>query len=212
MAAITTEPCFTTSPSTDIGFRAGSIVASVSTSTSTFPPSPRTGDARSDGDRAPAVAEGRHERPPDSGERHAVCGRFGPATDGSTAARFELHDLGDRGSGRHRPEHPCSFVVALDQIDHVCPAGEREIRRVSRSTGKYAERCSVFGTHVRSVARVGQRRDDSPSPKNSTKVPTTPCARSICVSDRTRSVAVVPAGSAPTTRTPRTSGCGRKIG
>jgi hypothetical protein len=36
--------------------------------------------------------------------------------------------------------------------------------------------------------------------------PTTPCARSICVNVSTRSVAVVPAGRTPVTRTPITIG------
>jgi hypothetical protein len=62
------------------------------------------------------------------------------------------------------------------------------------------------------VARSATDSDDRPSPKNSTNVPTTPCSRSICVSVSTRSVAVVPAGSAPTVRTPMMTGCGRNIG
>ena len=53
-----------------------------------------------------------------------------------------------------------------------------------------------------SVARSAIGSDESPSPKNSTNLPTTPWARSICVRVSTRSVAVVPAGSAPIVRTP----------
>src|SRR5437660_1738744 len=63
-----------------------------------------------------------------------------------------------------------------------------------------------------SVARSSTRRLDRPGPKNSTKLPTTPRARSIWVSVRTRSVAVVPVGSAPFVRTPTTLGHGRKSG
>ena len=63
-----------------------------------------------------------------------------------------------------------------------------------------------------SVARSAIDSDESPSPKNSTNLPTTPCARSISVSVSTRSVAVVPAGNAPVMRTPITTGCGRNIG
>ena len=45
-----------------------------------------------------------------------------------------------------------------------------------------------------SVARSASSSVEHPSPKNSTNLPTTPCARSIWVSVRTRSVAVVPGG------------------
>ena len=62
------------------------------------------------------------------------------------------------------------------------------------------------------VARSATLSVVSPSPKNSTNFPTTPWARSICVSVSTRSVAVVPGGSAPAVRTPSTTGCGRNIG
>ena len=62
------------------------------------------------------------------------------------------------------------------------------------------------------VARSSTVSVESPAPKNSTNFPTTPCARSISVSVRTRSVAVVPAGSTPVMRTPTTIGVGRNIG
>src|SRR5438046_2486841 len=55
-----------------------------------------------------------------------------------------------------------------------------------------------------SVARSGTDSDDSPSPKNSTNLPTTPWARSISVSVSTRSVALVPGGRARTARLPIT--------
>ncbi len=51
-----------------------------------------------------------------------------------------------------------------------------------------------------------------PGPKNSTKRPTTPRLRSICVTVRTRSVAVAPSLSAPDSRTPTTSGSTIEIG
>ena len=80
------------------------------------------------------------------------------------------------------------------------------------STGKYAAVAPYSGHMLDSVARSASSRVEHPSPKNSTNVPTTPCALSISVSVNTRSVAVVPAGSAPPTRTPRTCGRGRNIG
>ena len=83
---------------------------------------------------------------------------------------------------------------------------------VCSSTGKYADVAPYSGHMFDSVARSATLSDDSPSPKNSTNFPTTPCARSICVSVSTRSVAVVPGGSAPVVRTPTTTGCGRNIG
>src|SRR6266542_22477 len=63
-----------------------------------------------------------------------------------------------------------------------------------------------------SVARSASSSVEQPGPKNSMNFPTTPCCRSICVRVSTRSVAVVPAGSAPLIRTPTTMGHGRNIG
>ncbi len=59
------------------------------------------------------------------------------------------------------------------------------------------------------VARSASGRWSSPSPKNSTNLPTTPRRRSICVTVRTRSVAVVPSGRAPESLKPMT--CGTSI-
>ena len=47
------------------------------------------------------------------------------------------------------------------------------------------------------VARSASGNAATPGPKNSTNMPTTPCARSRSVSVSTRSVAVAPSGSAP---------------
>ncbi len=62
------------------------------------------------------------------------------------------------------------------------------------------------------VARSGSPRWSSPGPKNSTNLPTTPLARSICVTVSTRSVAVVPSFSAPVSLKPITSGISIEIG
>ena len=56
------------------------------------------------------------------------------------------------------------------------------------------------------VARSGSVRFFTPSPKNSTNLPTTLAWRSISVTLSTRSVAVTPCLSAPVTCTPTTSG------
>ncbi len=80
------------------------------------------------------------------------------------------------------------------------------------SHGKNEAVAPYSGHMLESVARSSTRSDDRPGPKNSTNFPTTPCARSICVSVSTRSVAVVPGGSSPLVRTPTTTGQGRNIG
>jgi hypothetical protein len=59
------------------------------------------------------------------------------------------------------------------------------------------------------VARSASGRVASPGPKNSTNFPTTRRSRSICVTVRTRSVAVDPSGSTPVRRNPTT--CGMSI-
>jgi hypothetical protein len=60
-----------------------------------------------------------------------------------------------------------------------------------------------------SVARSAIGRARTPGPKNSTKRPTTPFWRSICVTVRTRSVAVAPSASSPDSLKPTT--CGSSI-
>ena len=62
------------------------------------------------------------------------------------------------------------------------------------------------------VARSASVNDASPGPKNSTNLPTTPCCRSRSVIVSTRSVAVVPSGSRPTSLNPTTSGMSIEIG
>ena len=62
------------------------------------------------------------------------------------------------------------------------------------------------------VARSGRLRRATPGPKNSTNLPTTPFWRSAWVTVSTRSVAVAPSGSSPTSSRPMTSGGSRVIG
>ena len=56
------------------------------------------------------------------------------------------------------------------------------------------------------VARSGTARPATPSPKNSTNLPTTFCLRRISVTASTRSVAVTPSRSLPVNSKPTTSG------
>ena len=62
------------------------------------------------------------------------------------------------------------------------------------------------------VARSVSARPARPEPKNSTKLPTTPWERSICVTVSVRSVAVTPSESRPVRRMPTTSGSTRSDG
>ena len=62
------------------------------------------------------------------------------------------------------------------------------------------------GAMLAMVARLASVISARPGPKNSTNLFTTPNLRRIWVMVSTRSVAVVPSGSLPVTRTPTTSG------
>ena len=77
------------------------------------------------------------------------------------------------------------------------------------STGKIAQVEPNSGDMLPIVARSARPSVWRPGPKNSTNFETTPRSRSISVTVRTRSVAVAPSGSSPSTRKPRT--CGRSI-
>ena len=80
------------------------------------------------------------------------------------------------------------------------------------STGNSAAVAPYSGAMLESVARSAAVIEVSPAPQNSTNLLTTPCLRSISVSVSTRSVAVVPAGSALWKRTPTTTGVSRNSG
>ena len=56
------------------------------------------------------------------------------------------------------------------------------------------------------VARSATDSAATPGPQNSTKQPSTPCARNSAVTCSARSVAVTPAGSRPSRWTPTTRG------
>ena len=80
------------------------------------------------------------------------------------------------------------------------------------SMGQIATVEPYSGDMLPSVARSASVSDASPGPQNSTNFPTTPYWRSRSVMVSTRSVAVVPPGSAPTRRKPMTSGMSIEIG
>ena len=97
----------------------GSIVASVSTSTSAFPLLLEPADVARVGDQAPARSRNAATNDSQTSARGTrSCGRFGPATDGSTAARSSSSDLGEPRLGvAIGPEQPLFLRVALDQVD-----------------------------------------------------------------------------------------------
>ncbi len=69
-----------------------------------------------------------------------------------------------------------------------------------------AQVAPISGDMLPIVARSASGRFGSPGPWNSTNLPTTPRSRSICVTVRTRSVAVEPSGSRPESLKPTTCG------
>ena len=62
------------------------------------------------------------------------------------------------------------------------------------------------------VARSASGSGATPGPKNSTNFPTTPFLRSICVTVKTRSVAVAPSARRPVKRKPTTWGISIETG
>ena len=72
--------------------------------------------------------------------------------------------------------------------------------------GKIAQVEPYSGLMFPIVARLAAGTAATPGPKNSTNVPTTPTERSSSAMVSTRSVAVLPSGSWPASRTPITFG------
>ena len=98
------------------------------------------------------------------------------------------------------------------------PPGLRRARSAGGSrgsSGRWGRRPTVdpySGDMLPRVARSASVSAASPGPKNSTNLPTTPCCRSRSVIVSTRSVAVVPSGSRPTSLNPTTSGMSIEMG
>ncbi len=82
----------------------------------------------------------------------------------------------------------------------------RRYSRVSWSTGKKPQVAPYSGAMLAIVARSASVIWPRPGPKNSTNFSTTPFLRRIWVTVRTRSVAVTPSLSSPTSLKPTTWG------
>ena len=142
----------------------------------------------------------------DSGMRS--CGLRGPATQGSTPPRSSSstseYSVSPPWSERNSP---CSLQYLSTRSTSSCvrPVSLR-YASVFSSTGKNPPVAPYSGDMFAIVALSATLRSDNPGPKNSTIFSTTPCARSICVTVSTRSVAVTPSRSAPRRRIPTTSG------
>ena len=83
---------------------------------------------------------------------------------------------------------------------------------MSWSIGKIAQVEPNSGDMLPIVARLATGTAATPSPWNSTNLPTTPCLRSSSVMVSTRSVAVAPLGSSPVRRNPTTLGISIEMG
>ena len=141
-------------------------------------------------------------------------GRFGAGEAGLDGAEVELEQVGE---GRLRSlaswNSPCSGR-RLDQLDLLGrAAGEGQVaQRLVVDREDRAGR-AVLGRHVADRRPVGERAGSpGPAPKNSTNLPTTPRLRSISVTVSTRSVAVAPSGSSPSSWKPTTCGSSIEIG
>ena len=122
---------------------------------------------------------------------------------------IELHDLGEPWLGvAIGPEQPLFLRVTLDQIDDVCPAGEGEIAKGLPVHREVRGRCSVLGTHVRKRGSVCHRKRRQPVTEELDEGPHH-TVRPQHLRQRQDQVGGRRAGGK---RTPRTSGCGRKIG
>ena len=89
------------------------------------------------------------------------CGRFGPASDGSTVARSSSSVLVKSGLRRVASvrKRPCSFVVGLDERDESSAGRSVKLQVRDRLVvdGEEAHRRAVLGRHVRDRRAVRQR-------------------------------------------------------
>src|SRR3954452_21109812 len=141
------------------------------------------------------------------------CGRRGPASDGSTSPRSSSTTWEYSGSTVGSCQNP--FSLQYDSTSKTCASARPVSRRylsVSSSTGKKPHVAPYSGDMFPIVARSASARPASPGPKYSTNFPTTPVARRICVTVKTRSVAVAPSGSVPLSLNPTTCGISIEIG
>ena len=135
------------------------------------------------------------------------CGRFGPATAGSTVPRSKSILSTYFGSGSPGAwKRPWVLQYRSTRSTTASRPVPRRYASVWSSTGKKPSVAPYSGDMFATVARSGTVSACKPGPTNSTNRPTTPCARSSCVRDSTMSVAVAPSGKPPESRTPTTSG------
>src|SRR6202000_2165509 len=125
------------------------------------------------------------------------CGRFGPAIDGTTVDRSRVSSSEKRSSRAGSCHRPWAFAYFSTRSSWV---SERPVSRrysiVASSIGKIAQVEPNSGDMLPIVARFATGTCPTPSPWNSTNLPTTPCLRSISVIVRTRSGAVAVRGCA----------------
>ena len=143
-------------------------------------------------------AEGRErveERPLGVASGTRSCGRRGPASDGSTDERSSSttceYVAGSSGSCQSAFSLQYASTSAIRSAERPV---SRRYRSVSSSTGKKPHVAPYSGDMFPIVARSASGSVCSPCPKYSTNFPTTPVSRRICVTVRTRSVAVAPSG------------------
>ena len=114
MAAITTEPCRTTSSSWACATASSSAspVSPGSVSCRTGPPSAtKRPTSTAFGSGSPLSSNAAMNESHTSGSGTRSCGRFGPATEGTTADRSSSSTSENVGSGSpSRRKSPCSFA------------------------------------------------------------------------------------------------------
>src|SRR5438309_3546931 len=144
-------------------------------------------------------------------QSHAILRPARPRHAGFNGRQVQLERVTvDRLGGLGRMEEALLLHVGLDQL-HVLgrAARELEIAQGLLIDRENADGGAVLGAMFPIVARSASGSVDTPGPKNSTNFPTTPLARSICVTVSTRSVAVAPSVRRPLSRNPTT--CGMSI-
>ena len=104
-------------------------------------------------------------------------------------------------------------AVRLDQLDLLrVPAREAQIAQRLLVDGEEAARRAVLGRHVGDRGAVGKRQAGEAVAEELHELAHDAASRSICVTVRTRSVAVEPSGSSPVSRKPTTCGTSIEIG
>ena len=144
------------------------------------------------------------------GQRHAVLRPPRAREARLDVAEVELDDLRVLRRRVRVVEEALHAAVGLDELDLLrAPPREAQVPQRLLVHGEEAALAPYSGDMFPMVARSASGRPTRPWPKYSTNFPTTPRLRRICVTARTRSVAVAPSGSLPLSRKPTT--CGTSI-